>query len=499
MKRRRFTPLNATQCSPTWDRMLNREPSRRQFETLQSVGGGALREPLQALCGRLIYNGAPLNSDATLDADGYTREWDTATSFPVPNSHAIVITAADVAAGYHYTTGTPGVNFAQWLTWKLKPYRLKLGMDLGVSTSLFYRPHGEYHLEQYNLTSWGLVPVNLRNTGPPEEGHAGRVVTTQPEYFSTLIFDRDQTAIKSPINVASWSWTANLKYVRYIVDGVDVTGPLSVSQSINTAIAHGGFSAYGRLTAGSVTIPNGIDVTDATLEIDLWHEITVGGTAAGTLDGSGPGGSIWNGGGTAEGWNVCTMADRTWYAWTGEVYPRIGRVMFSGGNVHRRIKKNHVFELEFDRQGPAGLTTFRLESQTGWTGTDTYDGLVKLTHAATGDFVEFAYAQEVPCLLIAKPAANNSPSGYIGQVRYHPVDSGHYDALPLNPNPATQREPIRGVWNPKVPTVFRLAGRQQSSPLNLTMDPIGETGSARDKDSSYYDDFPYEITVTVIT
>lgn len=37
MKRRRFTPLNATQCSPTWDRMLNREPSRRQFETLQGA------------------------------------------------------------------------------------------------------------------------------------------------------------------------------------------------------------------------------------------------------------------------------------------------------------------------------------------------------------------------------------------------------------------------------------------------------------------------------
>lgn len=37
MKRRRFTQLNATQCSPTWDRMLNREPSRRQFETLQSA------------------------------------------------------------------------------------------------------------------------------------------------------------------------------------------------------------------------------------------------------------------------------------------------------------------------------------------------------------------------------------------------------------------------------------------------------------------------------
>ncbi len=467
--------------------------------SVPQMGGCCMcgRPPVSALCGRLIRYGLPLNDDTTLDAQGFTREWNPNTSMLGPAEWSLVINSAEVGAGHHYTTGS-GSSLKYWLSWKLRPYRIRLGMDTTQPNGLFYRPYGNFHLEQYNLSSWGLTPVNLRQLGPPAAGHSGKVIATNPEFFSLLVLNRSIFEAFSPQDANTLSHSMFVRYVRYVINGEDVTGPLPISHPINTVISHSGFNVIGTLLAGSVSHPAGLNITDATIDIDLWHEVAVGGESIGNM--SGAGASPWNGGGSAEGWHVVSMMARTYYAWTGEVYPRIGRVMFSGGNANKKIPRSKVFRLEFDRQGPGGVPALQMQQQPGWTGDVSYTGGVKLVHGATGDFAEVVYGQEVPSIVIYRSAAIGVIGGtsYLGQARYYPVDTDHYDALPVQPS-SLYTQPIRGMWNPEQPNVFRLAGRQQGSPNNLTMEPIGLNGSSRDKDSVYYDDFPYEITLSLVS
>ena len=463
---------------------------------------------LPALFGRGIRTGAPLNSDTTLDSLGYTREWAPATYDPYGvTSHAIIVTDADVAAGYHYTTGTPLTEtYKRWLTYKLKPYRITLGIatDPPVSTGFPpYRPFLYRHLQQYNAVSWAMTPTQARDIGPPAQGHAGRLIETQPQYLSTMMFYRDMTAPSAPmfingVGAPPWEWFGYCTHVRFMVDGEDITGPLAVNMGINTYTNSNRYQA----AAGpdTVSIPDGIDLTDAVIEIDLWHEITLGGRSTYELDGTDPEGSTWNGGGTAAGWHICSMYNQTFSPNVFSI-PSVGGLVFTGGNANRLIPANRTIVLEFDRQAPGGASVLRLEPQSGWTpATVPYDGAITMTHSASSDIVEFVYSQEVPCIAIYRTTANNTPTGYVGYARYYPVDTDHYEPVQVYQNDVTGTvsvdNPVRGIWRPKTATVFRLAGRQKGGFLG-TMEIIGSPGSGRDKDSVYYDRFPYEITVSL--
>lgn len=265
-----------------------------------------------------------------------------------------------------------------------------------------------------------FYPPPASDIGPPLAGH---FVGSETSEFSVSL------PFACPI---SSSITA--RYIRLWVDGVDITGALSIShvatlQQIRNAL-------YNFSTTTVNTSP--VNVTGKAIEVDIWVE----------LDVTVPSGTLWSDGYTYypavfafEG----TVAGR--YANSTQHYIHFIRGI-DGLDVNALFATSRDYQFTFSSAISSTETVATTVSASPWT--VTRDGLkATLAHSNGNDKVILYYGQEIAEIVVNQYQAHSPFNFLIWSYRYVPASTGHY---------ASDSGVQPGIFTPNALQTFNLIG-----------------------------------------
>lgn len=157
--------------------------------------------------------------------------------------------------------------------------------------------------------------------------------------------------------------------------------------------------------------------------------------------------------------------------------PAAANITFDGTQIIRNTSALNRYKITFSDDGPSGLSELRLETQIGWTITQT-ETQITATHIATGDYVLFDWGREIPYVELRYAALDNAPVSGLTVVRYYPADSGDYEAILSRDNlyggpspPVGTTSNTYGVWDTSAPTTFTHIHRRVLTPVFLWQAP----------------------------
>lgn len=354
---------------------------------------GCCCETIPVSINRPLYGGTPLNGDSSVA--GYTSEWEPSppiyrlestgyhqSSPPYWTLYGVQFTASHVVSGslgglYEYAA-------------KLRPFRWQFG---GASFS-HYAVSGVC-CEKFTST------VENRFTGPSEFNHASPVVTSAVSCRPWIYAPRVGYTWKNPSVVSA-------KFMRVIINGNDATGVVPVT--------------FGALSTCSAQLLSSVNMTNATVAVDLWMEMSLSVPRTnGHPDDMVPGTNLLS----AEPRYGCLVSTNTYSYFNSGVAIHVGTGSYSGGNA--RQLANRRWRLTFAANGPGGVADLVLEEQDGWTFVR-INNTITMTHAATGDIVVLEYGREVPRILITRQAAT-ALANYTKTCIYTPRSASEYEPL----------------------------------------------------------------------
>jgi len=418
-----------------------------------------------ATINRPLYNGTPLNSDGSVA--GYTANWEALTQIydfdtstyhtsfpPYYQLYGVQFTAAHVTA-----FGAYGANYQY--TAKTRPFRWSFG---GSSTA--------HPVVTGVCAAFLSSQAENRFTGPSANNHLGTVLTENvgcdPWIFAAKLEStyRYQTAVTAT-------------YMRVWIDSVDSSGIVPIS--------------YGSAASPIIALLASHDMTNAAVMVDMWFEATLFVPFANAFPSDlTPGMNLRSN----ESHFGLAVADGS-YTWAASGLVRLdGNGSYSGGDIRKLLRKN--WKLTFDRQGPGGTTELTLTAQSGWS-ISTSDGIITMTHAATGDIATVDSAREVPRIYITKPAAGGDAS-YLKQCVYSPSSGSEYEPIWRGTYgfsvPSIQTAG-RGVVSRTTGATFICEGRASKAQYQgYMLSPPGSGASGTSINGAEYVDFPLTISMT---
>lgn len=418
---------------------------------------------------RALNGGGPQNSED--GPSGYVDAWESCPSgaggqagdYWLPMSASNVISA---------TPSTPvPVNVSYEL--KSRPFRYVLA----ASTA---DPFGGV------VFDYALGYEN-RSTGPHANNHLSPLRATS-------------VSIRPPISGFGWTgaWTAfaggtgstqsiNITYARVWINGTDASGIVPMPGSSEAAIP--------------LLSPH--DMTDATVSVDLWYRVTVfiPGSLAAFSD---PPGDFAVGTNAPLGFHgAMVTCDRNWlYRTAFNTYPGspwyqslanpfFGRAGYGSSDVGRWVNVSR-YALQFDRQGPGGVTELFLRDQAGWT--RTFSGsTTTMTHTASGDWVSVEIGREVPRIQVFKTGSDTT--GATRRCNYSPRGTARYESFSTDLGLGDYAAAARGDWQKNSTTVFRNDGRVVASGVFTSPRTWYPPESGIPGGVDFYSQYPLEITM----
>jgi len=359
-----------------------------------------------------MTNDGPLTSDTTVS--GYTTDWTWGYNY-----HVSYETWRCMVFG---TTpdDTPAGTNGHWNR-KMRPIRFSVVEEGSLIDS--YREISESAAAFSGsaiLNNPTFYPPPASNLGPPLDGHfVGSATST----FSVSV----------PFGTYNVGSTA--RYIRLLVDGVDVTGPvsISVSSTLNEVSV-----AYKNFTQSGVTVLPAIDVTDKTVEVDIWIEVDIT-LAAG--DSGAVGSSYYPAAWAFNG----TIGGR--YAGQTQHYLHFIRGI-NGIDTNALYAAWLDYDFTFSTAISGSETSATTVTASPWTVTRDQKQAT-LAHSNGTDKVILYYGQEIVEIILIQYQTHTPFNPLLWHYRYVPADTGHY-ALDDTVQP--------GIFTPTTLQTFTLIG-----------------------------------------
>lgn len=354
----------------------------------------------------------------------------------------------------HAAAPTYTVPFAPTNHWvrKLAPMRFKIDHLVGAGGSSI---------------GWRLIRQVFESSNP-EAGHSALTLPASSHMtparlthakFPTRGFRRWLYSTGS-----GWSTEASVTHYRIWIDGVDVSGVVSLGGSgipLGTFVSPGTSYASGGLT-DALPIPNDAH-TAKTVEVDFWILLdTFGGPFVGSFE-----------------YPLIEI----------DPAPVFARAEFLSANANERRKSADKYRLTFSSGGPA--SSIVLEAQAGWTYSETATS--KTINNGSWE-ITLDWSREYVLLSVGEYSQINSPANSGAIMRYLPADSGDYNGLQFRNT--TIIKP--GVWNARGTTTFSIRQRQVAPAYGHLHEFITEGGSPESVGtwpSSLFSAFPASIIV----
>jgi len=255
------------------------------------------------------------------------------------------------------------------------------------------------------------------SVGPPLSGH----------------FKRSRTKnLSVSLPFGAWkNYASRIRFLRVLVDDVDVSGLVALSGAIaGQSITNSYFNAGSSNAAITTT-----DVADKTIEVDIWLEVdvTVG----------------------VSGFDLNAAA----WAFNGTMGGRYGNVVphyvhFIRGinalNVNAKRATTRPYRFQFSSAISGGTTQLSTVSQANpWT-LIRDDNSLTFTHTGLNDSVRLIYGQEIAELILTQKQQHAPFGPGVWYYRYVPNGTGDYGAMSGGISP--------GIFNPDGSQSFVIAG-----------------------------------------
>jgi len=304
-----------------------------------------------------------------------------------------------------------------------------------------------------NVFSRNRVETAFRDLSPASAGHCGDAVVTK-------------VIVTPPIGTIYTTQLSGVKYVRMMVNSVDVTGIVSVN-----SLASNAGSLVVACSPITLTIAPTVITSDDIVEFDYWFEMSC------TKKENFFEGQLLPA--TREQAAIVGACPNSWYP------PRLNltfRAVFDGLNPQAKRGSGDLYSLSFSDNGPGGVSHLILQPQDDWEFQQTTTTMIQMTKTAgtgTGDRIWFNWGREIPEITINKQITSPVVALFM---RYLPASSGNYEQIDGASTP--------GVWDPQASTSFSVKG----------VEAPNMTGGVGYMDSSvypaqYFAAYPTSITV----
>lgn len=353
----------------------------------------------------------------------------------------------------HAAAPTYTVPFAPTNHWvrKLAPMRFKIDHLVGAGgSSIGYR-----------------LIRQLFESGNPEAGHSALTLPASSHMtparlthakFPTRGFRRWLYSTGS-----GWGTEASVTHYRILIDGVDVSGVVSLGGSgmpLDTFVSPGTSYASGDLT-NALPIPHDAH-TAKTVYVDFWILLdTFGGPFVSSFE----------------------------YPLIEVEQPVFARAEFISANASEKRKARDKYRLTFSSGGPA--SSIIIEPQAGWTFTETSTSH-QLSNASWQ--ITLDWSHEYALLSVADYSQANSPTNAGAVMRYLPADSSDYNGVQFRNTTIVKP----GIWNARGSTTFSIRQRQVFPAYGHLHEFITEGGSPESVGSwpsSLFTAFPSTVIV----
>lgn len=361
---------------------------------------------------RHMLNADPVAGDTTVS--GYTTDW-TFGTHPLYAGSTWHLTVFNTPPD-----DTPSGTQGHWNR-KMRPMRFALA-EVG-SLFAIYREISESASPFSGsaiMNAPKFYPPPASDLGPPLAGH---FVGSETSEFSVSL------PFAVPI-----SGSATARYIRLLVDGADITGPMSITGVGNQQqITNAWFNFP---TTAIVIDP--VNVTGKTIEVDIWIELDV------TVPNGVPMSSgytyypaVWSFEGTVPGR----------YANSTQHYLHFIRGI-EGLDVNALSATTRDYQFTFSSAISSTETIATTVSASPWT--VTRDSMkVTLTHSNGNDRVILYYGQEIAEIIVHQYQAHSPFNFLIWSYRYVPASTGHY---------ASDGGVQPGIFAPNALQTFNLIG-----------------------------------------
>jgi hypothetical protein len=358
-------------------------------------------------------NADPVSGDTTVS--GYTTDW----TF----GYNPLYTTSDVWRCMIFGTtpdDTPSGTQGHWNR-KMRPMRFEIA-DEG-SLFAIYRLISESASPAFSsaiLNNPKFYPPPASGVGPPLAGH---FVGSETSTFSVSV------PFATPIINS-----ATARYIRLLVDGVDVSGPVAISVAGNILQIS---TAYYNFAVSGLTV-DPVDVTSKTIEVDIWIEVDV------TV----PGGAT-----ISSGYNYYPAV----WAWEGVMGGRYANVTehyhhfirgINGIDTNALLAASREYEFTFSSAISSTETSATTITTSPWTVTRD-NKKVTLTHSNINDRVIMYYGQEIAEIILIQYQTHTAFDPRLWYYRYVPASTGDY-SLDDTVQP--------GIFTPDTLQTFNLIG-----------------------------------------
>jgi len=363
-----------------------------------------------------MANADPVAGDTTVS--GYTTDWTFGINPLASGSYwrcMVFGTTPD---------DTPPGTQGHWNR-KMRPMRFEVVSE----GSLFavYRSISELASPSFGggarLTEPIFYPPPASGVGPPLSGH---FVGSETSTFSISV------PFSTPI-----IRSATARYMRLLVDGVDVSGAVAISVAGTSQQLS---NAYYNFPASGITVTP-VDVTSKTIEVDIWMEVDV------TV----PGGVL-----VSDGYSFYPAL----WAWQGSRGGRFANSVphylhfirgINGLEVNALLATSREYEFTFS-SAIRGQTSATTVTAPPWSVTRTTKA-VTLTHSSGFDKIILHYGQEIVEILVRLDQTHVPFQNLVWYYRYVPQSTGDY-ALDDLVQP--------GIFTPDTLQTFALVGAANS-------------------------------------
>lgn len=324
-----------------------------------------------------------------------------------------------------------------------------------------------------------------RSTGPDSGNHLSPLMATA-------------VGIRPPFSGFGWTgpWTAlsgstgytnsiQIAFARVWIDGVDASGIVEMP---------GG-------TDATIPLLSTYDMTDRSVSVDVWYRVFV--TIPGSLGAfSDPPEEFVEGtNALVDFCGAMVTCDRNWLyrnafnTYSGSPWhqslanPTFGRASYGSANVGRWVNVSR-YALQFDRQGPGGVSELLLRDQAGWT--LTFSGsTTTMTHDATGDWVSVQIGREVPRIQVFKTGFD--VTGATRRCNYSPRGTAQYESFLTDVGFGDYATAARADWQKNSTTLFANDGRVVASGAFTSPRTWYPPESGIPSGVDFYSQYPLEI------
>lgn len=324
-----------------------------------------------------------------------------------------------------------------------------------------------------------------RSSLPPTGAHIAPMGLSAVEFNIPLTrMDWQKTNPWSTNQYGLYAKATRITAYRVVVDGTDRTGIVAVSRDMPWRSPHPYQATYSPQFPVNAALNSVVSGTSQTVFVDVWAKLDLFGHYTYFFTDLRP----------------LYVSGKAMPVASNDAYSQEGVLKFA--NAAAVAKDSHKWTFTFDVNGPGGVSSITTETTAGWTLASTSSSR-KMTHDATGDYVEIDWFSEHPVVTVRLASQyhnpSTSPQTWDAMARYWPADSGHYDTIldrdMSTPGPrfALYGEYPRGIWSAGGTTTFKAFAR-----LTKNTSQWGTDYVPKQYGSVPYSNFPQSITVAKV-